>query len=92
MAKDYLRLWKRVASTTDEAKAVRTLAEILADREGRTFISRLERKDVELCIEILDRVSRDLHPVLVSTVSDDSVRASWSTTSKAPRSRLSSSP
>ena len=56
MAKNYQRLWKEVTSTTDEAKAVRTLAEILAEKEGRTFISRLERRDAELCIEILDHV------------------------------------
>ena len=61
MVKDYRRLWKDVTNTIDEARAVRTLADILADKEGRTFISRLEHKDAELCIEILDRVSHDLH-------------------------------
>ena len=61
MSKDYQRLWKDVTSATDEAKAVRTLAEILVDKEGRAFASRLERKEAELCIEILDRVSRDFH-------------------------------
>ena len=65
MTKDYRRLWKSAASTIDEAKAVRTLAEILVDKEGRAFLSRLERKDAELCIEILDHVSRDLR-LLVS--------------------------
>ena len=59
MAKDFRRLWKDVTSTIDEAKAVRTLAEILVDKEGRVFISRLERKDAELCIEILDHVCRN---------------------------------
>ena len=91
MAKDYQRLWEHVTSATDEAKAVRTLAEILADRDGGTFISRLERKHAELCIEILDHVSRDLHPLPSSVVSDGFIRASQSTTSKFPRSRLSSS-
>ena len=62
MPKNYQRLWKEVTSAIDEAKSVRILAEILVDKEGRAFISRLERKDAELCIEILDRVSRDLHP------------------------------
>jgi len=61
MAKNYQRLWKGVTSTIDEAKAVRTLAEILVDKEGRAFVSRLERKDAELCIEILDHVCRDLY-------------------------------
>ena len=59
MAKDYSQLWKVVASISDEGKAVRTLAEILLDKEGRAFISSLERDDAKLCIEILDRVSRD---------------------------------
>ena len=35
------------------------MAEILLDEEGRTFISNLESADAELCIEILDLVSRD---------------------------------
>ena len=61
MAKDYQRLWKEVASAIDETKSVRILAEILADKEGRAFISRLERRDAELCIEILDHVCRDLY-------------------------------
>ena len=59
MAKNYQQLWKDVASTSDEGKAVRTLAEIVLDKEGRTFILELERGGAELCIEILDRVSRD---------------------------------
>ena len=62
MAKNYQQLWKDVASTSNEAKAVQTLAEILLDKEGRAFISNLER-DAELCIEILDRVSRHSYPL-----------------------------
>ena len=61
MAKNYQRLWEEVARGTDEAKSVRTLAGIVADKEGRAFISRLERKDAELCIEILDHVGRPSH-------------------------------
>ena len=34
MAKNYSQLWKAVASTSDEGKAVRTLAEILLDDTG----------------------------------------------------------
>ena len=60
MAKDYPQLWKDVTSARDERKAVRILAEILADREGRTFIRTLKRADAELCIEILDHVSLSL--------------------------------
>ena len=63
MAKNYQGLWENVTSAGDEAKAVRTLAEILADKKGRVFISRLERKSAELCIEILDHVRRGLYPI-----------------------------
>ena len=64
MTKDYLQLWKDVASAIDGGKAFRTLAEILADREGRTFIANLERGHAELCMEILDYVSLSLiHPI-----------------------------
>ena len=76
MAKDYQRLWKAVISTTDEAKAIRTLANILADKEGRTFISRLDRTGAELCIEILDHVGREPRSPLPN--SDRLVRASHS--------------
>ena len=63
MAKNYRQLWEDVTTsrTVDEVKAVRTLAGIVADKEGRVFISNLEREDAELCIEILDHVSRDLY-------------------------------
>ncbi|KAF9643193.1 kinase-like protein [Thelephora ganbajun] len=54
MVKDYGRLWKDVTNATDEGKVVRTLAEILSDKEGREFVSDLKHKDAELCIEILD--------------------------------------
>jgi hypothetical protein len=59
-------LWKNVVSASasgDEGKAVQILAKILLDKEDRASISKLERKDAELCIEILDHVSRDLHPL-----------------------------
>ena len=60
MAKDYQRLWRDITRTIDEGNTVQALAEILLDQEGRTFISQLGRRDAELCIEILDYVSRDL--------------------------------
>jgi len=81
MAKDYQRLWKDVTSANDEGEAVRTLARIVLDREGRAFISSLERVDAKLCIEILDRVSRDLYPFPSFAVSDGFFRASQCTTS-----------
>ena len=91
MAKDYQRLWEDVIRAIDEANAVRTLAEILADEEGRTFVSCLEREDAELRTETLDHVSRDPYPLSSSTVSDGLVRALRGTISKPLRSGLSSS-
>lgn len=61
MAKDYGRIWNDITNTVDKTKAVRTLADVLADKEGRTFLLRLEREDAEFCVEILDRVSHNLH-------------------------------
>ena len=61
MAKDYGGLWNDIINAVDETKAVRTLAEVLADKEGRTFLLRLEPEDAEFCVEILDRVSYNLH-------------------------------
>ena len=37
------------------------MVEIVLDKEGKAFILNLKRKDAELCIEILDRVSRELY-------------------------------
>jgi hypothetical protein len=59
MAKDYQRLWRDITRTIDEGNTVQALAEILLDQEGRAFIAQLGRRDAELCIEILDYVSRD---------------------------------
>ena len=56
MADDFDGLWKKV-HTMDEAEFIRTLAQILSSKEGRTFIFNLEPLDAALCIEILDRVS-----------------------------------
>jgi len=61
MAKDYPQLWNTVTSTSDEGRAVQILVEIVLDKEGRAFVLNLKRKDAELCIEILDRVSRELY-------------------------------
>jgi len=70
MAKDYEQLWKTFAGETDKAQAVRSLVEILADKEGRTFISGLDSEGAGLCIETLGNVSRDLH--LLYSTSDNS--------------------
>lgn len=79
MDKNYQRVWKGVTKTNDENKAVRALSGILADKEGRNFILRLKRNDAGLCIEILDRVSHNLHPLPAFVVSDGLARASQST-------------
>ena len=92
MAKNFQRLWKDVTNSTNEAMAVRALADILADREGRAFISSLDRKDAEYCIDILDRVSHNLHIQPSPEVSYGLVRASQEIISKpSRRNRLSSS-
>ena len=88
---DPVRLWKEVIWTSDEEKAVRALAGILVDKEGRNFISNLLRKDAELCIEILDRVSCAPHQYPSSAVLYAFFRVSQSTTSKQRRNRRSSS-
>ena len=61
MTKNYEELWRSVTNAANAAQAAQTLGEILADKEGRVFISRLGSKDAELCIEILDDVSHDLY-------------------------------
>ena len=59
MTKDYRRLWKDVTYAINKGEAVRMLSTILVDKEGRASVSRLKRKDAELCIEILDYVRCD---------------------------------
>jgi len=60
MANDYAQLWKAVTDEADGAEAVRILAKILADKEGEVFISRLERDQANLFIQLWDDVSREL--------------------------------
>lgn len=60
MVKDYRQLWDGALNATAEAESVSTVLEILADKEGRTFISSLDSKYAELCIEYLDQVSSNL--------------------------------
>ena len=89
--KDYRGLWQDVTETRDEGNAVRTLARILVDKEGRNFISSLKREDAELCIELLDHVSHSLYKIPPPAASDGFLRASQCTSSKLRRNRLSSS-
>lgn len=60
MAKNFQQLWKEVTNSVDEVMSVRALADIVVDREGRAFVLGLDHSDAEYCIDILDRVSRDL--------------------------------
>ena len=64
MAQVYRKLWEDVANATNEVKAVRALAKIVVDKQGRAFALTLNYEEAELCVETLDYVSRDLrlHP------------------------------
>ena len=70
MAKDYDTLWEGVTHATTEAEAVRALAQIVVDKQGRAFTLGLKPKDAELCVETLDYVSCDLRLLPVSVASD----------------------
>lgn len=61
MVRNYRQLWNDVASAANEAQAIQTLARILADKEGRFFITLLDGQDADSCTEILGNVSHDLH-------------------------------
>ena len=90
MVDDYQRLWRGVTSASNETQAVRTLAEILIDKEGRDFVSRLKRKDAELCIEVLDRVSCHPHRLSSFVLLGGFARGLRGTSSKPPRNSVSS--
>ena len=60
MSEGHQQLLAEATTATDRAKSIRVLAKILADDGGKDFISCLDRKDGESCIEILDHVSQ--HP------------------------------
>ena len=81
-----------VTDSNNEAAAVRALADILAEKEGRVFVLGLDRNHANCCIDVLGWVSRDLRLQPSFVVSDGLVRASLEKTSKpSQRSRLSSS-
>ena len=54
------KLWEDVANATDDVSAVRALANIVVEKQGRAFALTLNHKEAELCVETLDYVSRDL--------------------------------
>lgn len=62
MFEDYQQLLVDATSAADKTESVRILAKILAGEDGRDFVSRLDLKDGEMCIEILDHVSRESAP------------------------------
>ena len=57
MAENYRQLLAQAISASDKAESVKILAKILAGEGGKGFISRLNRKDGEQCMEILDQAS-----------------------------------
>ena len=63
MFEDYQQLLADATNATDKAESVRILAKILAGQDGKDFVTRLDPKDGETCIEILDHVSRGSAPV-----------------------------
>ena len=63
MGNDYRQLWEGVTNATGQSEAVRALAKIVVDKQGRVFVSSLEREEAELCVKILDDVSRDALPI-----------------------------
>jgi len=91
MAKDYQRLWVAATNATDGTQAAQALAEILADKDGKTFALRLDSKDLELCIEMLGDVSADPYDYIFHNLRRF-FRASQNTTSNLPKNRLSLSP
>lgn len=60
-ATEFARLWAQVVHSTSVSDSVRILAQVLVQRDGRTFISHLKPKDAELCIELLGHVSHGFH-------------------------------
>ena len=74
MANNFQRLWEDVKNTKDEAKAVRTLAEVVTEKDGRAFVSRFDRENAEYCVDVLGRVSRYSHPQRSFVFSDIFVR------------------
>ena len=89
MTKDYGELWRNVTTASDDIDAVRILAEILLDKEGRVFASNLGRSDAEICIEILDYVRHDNIYHLPFVISNGRIRLSQSITSNLSRNRCS---
>ena len=70
-------------------EAVLALGKILADKNGRDFVLGLGRRQAELCMEVSDYVSHNLHSPFHRLI--QFVRASQNMASSPPRSKLSSS-
>jgi len=65
MGKDYQQLWNDITNGPETAGAVPALGKILADKKGRDFILGLGREDAKLCMDLSDKVSCDLHLLLL---------------------------
>ena len=72
----------------NRAESVQILVGILVHEEGGDFFSHLERKDTELCIEILDHVSH-CSPYLPPLSSKPDFRESQNTSSTGSKSGCS---
>lgn len=57
MSEDYQLLLVKATTATNRTESIGILAKILANDSGKNFVSHLDRKDGESCIEILDHVS-----------------------------------
>ena len=62
MALDLRESWGKVLNSVDDG--VRSLVQISQSSEGRKFLDNLERGEAGLCIELLDRVRRNLSSFL----------------------------
>ena len=61
MAERYSQLWNGIASTTINPEIPLALSKISNDRASGDFILSLGCEEAKLCINVLDRVSFDLH-------------------------------
>ena len=61
MSEDYQLLLVKATTATDRTESIGILTKILGEDSGKNFVSHLDRKDGEPCIEILDHAS-PIHP------------------------------
>jgi len=90
MTEYYPQIWTGIANETEEMQAIQALAGVVAEKDGRVFISRLDGKDAVSCVRILYQVRNNSNSSF--SHSDGLARASPVTSSNPPRSKLSSLP